>query len=149
MDEIVAEFLVESYESLDRLDRDLLALERDPHSREVLASIFRTMHTIKGTCGFLGFAKLERIAHAAESFLAGLRDGSLSITPQTAGVLLATGDVMRLILRQIEATGTDGEDDHDGLVEDLGRLRGAPPGVSPAAPPAPGAQPEPQPARSG
>ena len=149
MDEIVAEFLVESYESLDRLDRDLLALERDPHSREVLASIFRTMHTIKGTCGFLGFAKLERIAHAAESLLAGLRDGSLSITPQTAGVLLATGDVMRLILRQIEATGTDGEDDHDGLVEDLGRLRGAPPGVSPAAPPAPGAQPEPQPVRSG
>ena len=149
MDEIVAEFLVESYESLDRLDRDLLALERDPHSREVLASIFRTMHTIKGTCGFLGFAKLEMIAHAAESLLAGLRDGSLSITPQTAGVLLATGDVMRLILRQIEATGTDGEDDHDGLVEDLGRLRGAPPGVSPAVPPAPGAQPEPQPVRSG
>ena len=149
MDEIVAEFLVESYESLDRLDRDLLALERDPHSREVLASIFRTMHTIKGTCGFLGFAKLERIAHAAESLLAGLRDGSLSITPQTAGVLLATGDVMRLILRQIEATGTDGEDDHDGLVEDLGRLRTAPPGVSPAVPPAPGAQPEPQPVRSG
>ena len=149
MDEIVAEFLVESYESLDRLDRVLLALERDPEARDVLASIFRTMHTIKGTCGFLGFAKLERIAHAAESLLAGLRDGSLSITPQTAGVLLATGDVMRLILRQIEATGTDGEDDHDGLVEDLGRLRGAPPGVSPAVPPAPGAQPEPQPVRSG
>ena len=149
MDEIVAEFLVESYESLDRLDRDLLALERDPHSREVLASIFRTMHTIKGTCGFLGFAKLERIAHAAESLLAGLRDGSLSITPQTAGVLLATGDVMRLILRQIEATGTDGEDDHDGLVEDLGRLRGAPPGVSPAVPPAADARPETQPAPAG
>src|SRR5207247_722891 len=85
---------------------------------------------IKGTCGFLGFAKLERIAHAAESLLAGLRDGSLSITPQTAGVLLATGAVMRLILRQIEATGTDGEDDHDGLVEDLRRLAGAPPGRS-------------------
>ncbi|TMK60321.1 MAG: chemotaxis protein CheA [Actinobacteria bacterium] len=148
MDEIVAEFLVESYESLDRLDRDLLALERDPHSREVLASIFRTMHTIKGTCGFLGFAKLERIAHAAENLLAGLRDGSLSITPQTAGVLLATGDVLRLILRQIEANGTDGEDDHDALVEDLGRLREAPTGARPAAPPAaearpPAAQPAP------
>ena len=87
MDEIVAEFLVESYESLDRLDRDLLALERDPGSRDVLASIFRTMHTIKGTCGFLGFLKLERIAHAAESLLAGVRDGSMAITPQTAGVL--------------------------------------------------------------
>ena len=144
MDEIVAEFLVESYESLDRLDRDLLALERDPHSREVLASIFRTMHTIKGTCGFLGFAKLERIAHAAESLLAGLRDGSLSITPQTAGVLLATDDVLRLILRQIEATGMDGEDDHDALVEDLGRLREAQPGLSRAAPPVAAARPEAQ-----
>ena len=141
MDEIVAEFLVESYESLDRLDRDLLALERDPHSREVLASTFRTMHTIKGTCGFLGFAKLERIAHAAENLLAGLRDGSLSITPQTAGVLLATGDVLRLILRQIEANGTDGEDDHDALVEDLGKLRGAPTGARPSAPPAAEARP--------
>jgi two-component system chemotaxis sensor kinase CheA len=149
MDEIVAEFLVESYESLDRLDRDLLALERDPHSREVLASIFRTMHTIKGTCGFLGFAKLERIAHAAESLLARLRDGSSSITPQTAGVLLATGDVLRLILRLIEATGTDGEDNHDALVEDLGRLREAPQGARPAAPLAAEARPEAQPALAG
>ena len=143
MDEIVAEFLVESYESLDRLDRDLLALERDPHSRDVLASIFRTMHTIKGTCGFLGFVKLERIAHAAESLLAGLRDGSLSITPQTAGVLLATGDVLRRILRQIEASGTDGEDDHDALVEELGRLREAP-GARLGAPLAAETQPAPQ-----
>ena len=146
MDEIVAEFLVESYESLDRLDRDLLALERDPEARDVLASIFRTMHTIKGTCGFLGFVKLERIAHAAEGLLAGLRDGSMSITPQTAGVLLATGDVLRLILRQIEANGTDGGDDHDALVEELGRLRKAPP--DPAAPPAAEALPSPQPART-
>ena len=145
MDEIVAEFLVESYESLDRLDRDLLALERDPHARDVLASIFRTMHTIKGTCGFLGFVKLERIAHAAETLLSGLRDGSMSITPQTAGVLLATGDVLRLILRQIEASGTDGEDDHDALVEELGRLREAPP--DPAAPPAAASQPASRPPR--
>src|SRR5439155_4100975 len=145
MDEIVAEFLVESYESLDRLDRDLLALERDPEARDVLASIFRTMHTIKGTCGFLGFVKLERIAHAAEGLLAGLRDGSMSITPQTAGVLLATGDVLRLILRQIEANGTDGEDDHDALVEELGRLREAPP--DPAAPPAAASQPASRPPR--
>ena len=136
MDEIVAEFLVESYESLDRLDRDLLELERNPNARDVLASIFRTMHTIKGTCGFLGFVKLERIAHAAESLLAELRDGSSSITPQTAGVLLATGDVLRLILRQIEESGTDGEDDHEVLVEQLARLRGEPPGARPAAPPA-------------
>ncbi|MDP9300673.1 MAG: chemotaxis protein CheA [Actinomycetota bacterium] len=149
MDEIVAEFLVESYESLDRLDRDLLALERDPHSRDVLASIFRAMHTIKGTCGFLGFVKLERIAHAAESLLAGLRDGSLSITPQIAGALLCTGDVLRGILRQIEASGTDGEDDHDALVEELERLQEAPGGTRQATAPDTDAQPAPQPAGSG
>ena len=84
MDEIVQEFLVESYEALDRLDGDLLALERDPGSKEVLASIFRVMHTIKGTCGFLGFPKLERVAHAAESLLGGLREGSLVVTPPIA-----------------------------------------------------------------
>src|SRR6478672_1647857 len=131
MDEIVAEFLVESYESLDRLDRDLLALERDPGSRDVLASIFRTMHTIKGTCGFLGFLKLERIAHAAESLLAGVRDGSSAITPPTAGVLLATGDVLRQILRQIEVGGSDGDDGHDALVAELERLRLAPESANP------------------
>jgi two-component system, chemotaxis family, sensor kinase CheA len=143
MDEIVAEFLVESYESLDRLDHDLLALERDPESRDVLASIFRTMHTIKGTCGFLGFLKLERIAHAAESLLAGVRDGSMAITPQTAGVLLATGDVLRLILRQIEVSGTDGDDDHDALVADLERLRVAPESLNPTTRTAAEATPQP------
>ncbi|HTG46466.1 MAG TPA: chemotaxis protein CheA [Actinomycetota bacterium] len=123
MDEIVAEFLVESVESLDRLDRDLLTLERDPRSPEVLAGIFRTMHTIKGTCGFLGFGRLERVAHAAESLLAALRDGSLTLTPTVAGSLLATGDALRAMLAEIEATGVDGDDDHDALVDELERLR--------------------------
>ena len=123
MDEIVAEFLVESVESLDRLDRDLLALERDPRSPEVLAGIFRTMHTIKGTCGFLGFTKLERVAHAAESLLAALRDGTLTLTPTVAGSLLATGDALRAMLAEIEASGADGDDDHDELVDELERLR--------------------------
>ncbi len=124
MDEIVAEFLVESVESLDRLDRDLLALEREPGSRDVLASIFRTVHTIKGTCGFLGFGRLERVAHAAESLLAGLRDGSRSMTPEIAEVLLRTGDALRAMLDRIAATGAEGEDAHDDVVRDLSRLRG-------------------------
>ncbi len=59
MDEIVKEFLVESYENLDTLDRGLVALERDAHNKETLGSIFRTVHTIKGSSGFLGFGKLE------------------------------------------------------------------------------------------
>ena len=97
MDEIVQEFLVESYEALDRLDGDLLALERDPNSPDVLASIFRVMHTIKGTCGFLGFQKLERVAHAGESLLGGLRDGTFAVNPAITSALLSTGDVLRQI----------------------------------------------------
>ena len=62
-DEIISEFLVESQENLDRLDQDLVALESEPGSRERLASIFRTIHTLKGTAGFLAFGTLERLAH--------------------------------------------------------------------------------------
>ncbi len=123
MGEIVQEFLVESYEALDRLDADLLALERDPTSRDVLPSIFRVMHTIKGTCGFLGFPKLERVAHAAESLLGALRDGSLEVTPPITSALLATGDALRQLLGQIERSGTDGDDDFLHLVATLERLR--------------------------
>ena len=123
MDEIVQEFLVESYESLDRLDGDLLALERDPHSKDTLASIFRVMHTIKGTCGFLGFSRLERVAHAAESLLGGLRDGALEVNPPIASALLATGDALRQMLSNIERTGNDGDEDFLHLVATLERLR--------------------------
>ena len=123
MDEIVQEFLVESYESLDRLDGDLLALERDPHSKETLASIFRVMHTIKGTCGFLGFSRLERVAHAAESLLGGLREGTLDVNPPIASALLATGDALRQMLSNIERAGNDGEEDFLHLVATLERLR--------------------------
>ena len=73
--DIVQDFLVESYENLDRLDRELVGLEKNPHDREALGSVFRTIHTIKGTCGFLGFNKLEKVAHVGENLLARLRDG--------------------------------------------------------------------------
>src|SRR5436190_153156 len=123
MDEIVQEFLVERYEALDRLDGDLLTLERDPNSGEVLASIFRVMHTIKGTCGFLGFQKLERVAHAAESLLGAVRDGTLAANPAIASALLATGDALRQMLAKIERTGNDGDEDFLHLVATLERLR--------------------------
>ena len=141
MDEIVQEFLVESYESLDRLDGDLLALERDPNSKDTLASIFRVMHTIKGTCGFLGFPRLERVAHAAESLLGGLRDGTLEVNPPIASALLATGDALRQMLSNIERAGTDGDEDFLHLVATLERLRASggssAPQRIPATPPLP------------
>ncbi len=76
-DDIVKEFLVESYENLDRLDRDLITLEKSPEDREILASVFRTIHTIKGTSGFLAFDKLGAVTHVGESLLGRLRDGQL------------------------------------------------------------------------
>ncbi len=119
MDEIVKEFLVESYENLDRLDRDLLTLEKDPHSTETIGSIFRTIHTIKGTSGFLGFEKLEAVAHVGENLLSKLRDGIFTITPEIASALLATVDAVRIMLGQIETTGDPGNGDYSALIERL------------------------------
>ena len=78
-DDIVKEFLVESGENLDRLDRDLITLEKNPNDREILASIFRTIHTIKGTSGFLAFNQLGAVTHVGESLLGRLRDGQLEL----------------------------------------------------------------------
>ena len=103
MDEIVKEFLVESHEGLDRLDRDLVALEQRPRDRELLAGVFRCIHTIKGTCGFLGFSRLESVSHAGENLLSLLRDGKLEPTPEITSALLRLVDAVRQILASIEA----------------------------------------------
>ncbi|MBZ5740170.1 chemotaxis protein CheW [Nocardioides mangrovi] len=111
IDEIVQEFLVESHENLDQLDRDLVALEREPDSRELLASIFRTIHTIKGTSGFLAFSRLESVTHVGENLLARLRDGKFQMNPQTTDVLLAMVDTVRDLLATIEQKGAEGDVD--------------------------------------
>src|SRR5215211_8136162 len=95
MDDIVKEFLVESHEGLDRLDRDLVALEQRPRDRELLAGVFRCVHTIKGTCGFLGFSKLESVSHVGENLLSLLRDGRLALSPAITSALLALVDAVR------------------------------------------------------
>jgi len=104
---IVEEFLVESHENLDRLDRDLVQLEASPSSRELLASVFRTIHTIKGTSGFLAFGALEKLTHVGENLLARLRDGELTLTPGRTDVLLEMVDVVRLLLELVERSGKD------------------------------------------
>ena len=86
LDDIVEEFLVESHENLDQLDTDLVALEQEPDSRERLSSIFRTIHTIKGTSGFLAFGRLEEVTHVGENMLSRLRDGVLALTPERTSV---------------------------------------------------------------
>src|SRR5579864_3864569 len=109
MDEIVKDFLIESNENLDRLDQELVKLETDPSSKDLLASIFRTIHTIKGSCGFLGFARLEKVAHAGESLLSRLRDGELTLTAEITSGLLAMVDAVRHMLGEIQTTERDGE----------------------------------------
>jgi two-component system chemotaxis sensor kinase CheA len=127
LDEVISEFVVESYENLDQLDRDLMALEDDPDDRAVLASVFRTIHTVKGTCGFLGYGKLEAIAHVGENLLSKLRDGALRLTPEMADALLALSDAVREVLGEIERTGTEGDGDYSGLKATLTALNdGAP-----------------------
>ena len=109
MDEIVKDFLIESNENLDRLDQELVKLESDPSSAELLASVFRTIHTIKGSCGFLGFGRLEKLTHAGESLLARLRDGEIRLNADVASGLLAMVDAVRRMLGAIQASGLDGE----------------------------------------
>ncbi|HZP02776.1 MAG TPA: Hpt domain-containing protein, partial [Terriglobia bacterium] len=124
-DDIVRDFLVESSENLDQLDRDLVELEKDPTDRELLARVFRAIHTIKGTCGFLGFARLESVAHAGENLLSCLRDGQLTLNWEITSGLLAMVDAVRKMLAAIESTGQDGEGDYRELIERLADLQTA------------------------
>ena len=124
--DVVKEFLVESYENLDRLDRDLLELEKDPTAQEILASIFRTIHTIKGTCGFLGFSHLEKVAHVGENLLSRLREGLLQFdgepkSPASKKPVVLHPLVMGLLKHWREITTYAGEDD---LIFASDRLKG-------------------------
>src|SRR5271168_516861 len=121
-DEIVREFLVESAENLDLLDRELVRLEKDPHNRDTLASVFRTIHTIKGTCGFLGFTKLESVAHVGENLLSKLRDGELLLNPGITTALLRMVDAIRQMLQSIEAIGSEGDRNDGDLIKTLTSL---------------------------
>jgi two-component system chemotaxis sensor kinase CheA len=118
-DAIVKEFLVESYENLDRLDQDLVVLEKDPANRDTLASIFRTIHTIKGTSGFLAFNRLEALTHVGENLLSRLRDGILVLNPKITTALLAMVDAVREKLRSIEETGKEGDRQDEELIARL------------------------------
>lgn len=117
MDEIVEEFLVEAREHLDRLDTDLVELEKDGANADTVARVFRSVHTIKGTAGFLDFPRLERISHAGEDLLGALRDGRTAVSPSGITRLLEMLDVLRAMLDHIEKHRTD-----DASVGDLDAL---------------------------
>jgi two-component system chemotaxis sensor kinase CheA len=131
-DEILREFLLESTENLDQLDRDLLELEKHPSSKEILSSIFRSIHTIKGATGFFGFPKLESLTHSGESLLGLLRDGKLSLTPEITRALLVMAGGVREMLVAIHSTGRDGEGEYASIIENLRNLQAT--GKRPSAP---------------
>jgi two-component system chemotaxis sensor kinase CheA len=123
LDEVLQEFLVESYENLDQLEQDMVSLEENPAETDIIASIFRTIHTIKGTCGFLGFSKLEKVTHTGENLLSLLRDGHWAVNRPITDVLLHMGDAVREMLGHIESTQTEGDTDYSALIADLERLQ--------------------------
>ena len=135
--DIIQDFLVESAENLDRLDRELVGLEKNPQDNDALAGVFRTIHTIKGTCGFLGFNKLEKVAHVGENLLTRLRDGQLKLNPEITTALLSMVDAIRKMLSEIETTGQDGSNDYPELRETLTRLQSMQPGPASLAEPSP------------
>ncbi|MBC7562471.1 MAG: chemotaxis protein CheA [Gemmatimonadaceae bacterium] len=119
MDDLLRDFLTESGENLGKLDNDIVELERNPGDVARLNSVFRTIHTIKGTCGFLGLARLEGVAHAAENVLDSLRAGRLQVQADLIGDILAAIDTIKFVLLRLEQTETEPEGDDAPLIARL------------------------------
>ncbi|MEO8697338.1 MAG: chemotaxis protein CheW, partial [Acidimicrobiales bacterium] len=130
-EEIVLAFLEESRENLDQLDLGLIALEVNPSDPDLLAQVFRTIHTIKGTCGFLGFHHLEALSHAGENLLGAVRTAEIRLDGAVTTSLLSLVDAIRKILDLIESTGAEGDDDHAGVVAALEHHVAAPGPLAP------------------
>jgi two-component system, chemotaxis family, sensor kinase CheA len=144
MDDLLSEFLTETAESLDVIDVELVRFESNPTDKNTLNNIFRLVHTIKGTCGFLGLPRLEAVAHAGETLLGRFRDGSLEVTPSAVTLVLQSIDRIKSLVSALGEAGAEPRGDDRDLIDRLeaaaeGRLDGGGPPV--AAPP----QPEPAP----
>ena len=144
VDDLLADFLTETNESLAELDGALLTLERTPDDAETLSFIFRLVHTIKGTCGFLGLPRLERVAHAGENVLGRLRDRTLAVTPDIVTQVLAGIDQIKAIVAALSATGAEPPGDDAELIAALNLTASGAPAPEPAQP-APKAAAEPTP----
>lgn len=119
MDDLLNEFLIETSESLSKLDLELVELEHNPENPEILNSIFRTMHTIKGTCGFVGLPRLEKLAHASENVLVKVRDKQLTIDEEVISVILESIDGVKNIVTKLSETGGEPDGNDDAVIEKL------------------------------
>ena len=138
MDDLLADFLTETHEGLVALDSALVRLERAPDDQPTLSEVFRLVHTIKGTCGFLGLSRLEAVAHAGENILGRYRDGTLAVTPAGITLILSALDRIKAIVGGIEASGTEPVGEDGPLIAALNAAaegRDAPLPASPAAAP--------------
>ena len=152
MDDLLREFLTETSESLDTVDNQLVRFEQDPNNAKILDNIFRLVHTIKGTCGFLGLPRLEALAHAGETLMGKFRDG-MPVTGEAVSLILASIDCIKEILAGLEATESEPEGTDQDLIVKLhemvehGMAAMSAPAPVPAAPaPAPAAAPAAAPA---
>src|ERR1700674_4545942 len=123
MDELTREFLIESQEGLDRMERCLTDLEERPQDAALIGEIFRSVHTIKGTTGFLGFKRLEKLAHAGENLLGLLREGKVTADGTTTTGLLQLMDGLRSILKTIEVEASEGDGEETVLIGRLEELQ--------------------------
>ncbi|MFF9550757.1 chemotaxis protein CheW [Methylobacterium fujisawaense] len=131
MDDLLREFLTESAEHLDTVDAELVRFERDPTDQAVLRNVFRLVHTIKGTCGFLGLPRLEALAHAAETLMGCFRDGA-PVSPAAVTLVLATLDRLKTILNALGSAGAEPAGDDADLIGALESLANAQGGTSEA-----------------
>ena len=118
MDDLLREFLTETSESLDTVDNQLVRFEQDPNNAKILDNIFRLVHTIKGTCGFLGLPRLEALAHAGETLMGKFRDG-MPVTAEAVSLILSSIDRIKEILAGLEATETEPEGSDEDLIVKL------------------------------
>ena len=121
MDDLLLEFLTETNESLDVVDVELVKFEQDPNNAQILDNIFRLVHTIKGTCGFLGLPRLESLAHAAETLMGKYRDGA-PVTKDGVSLILMSIDRLKAILADLEASGSEPSGDDQDLIGELERM---------------------------
>src|SRR5687767_4737606 len=121
MDDLLREFLTETSESLDTVDNQLVRFEQDPNNAKILDNIFRLVHTIKGTCGFLGLPRLEALTHAAEALMGNFRDG-MPVTADAVTLILATIDRIKLLLDQLDRDEVECEGDDRDLIAQLDRM---------------------------
>ena len=121
MDDLLREFVTETNESLDVVDLELVRFEREPNNAEILAKVFRLVHTIKGTCGFLGLPRLENLAHAAEALMGRFRDG-VPATAEAVTLVLAAIDRIKQILDSLEREQREPEGTDEDLIGELTQM---------------------------